>query len=396
MQKARYIIHVDMDAFFAAIEQRDNSEFRNKPVIVGAQPKGGHGRGVVSTCSYEARKFGIHSAMPISIAYRRCPHAIFLPVDMDKYNRVSREIYEILYEFTPKVEPVSIDEAFLDITSSYHIFGTPKETGKLIKQRIKEILQLTASLGLASTKMAAKTASDLNKPDGLVEVKQESLLDFLSPLDIDKICGLGKKTKVVLNNMGIKTISHLAKRDIKELTAIFGKNGEHFWKLANGIDEREVKAPEEAKSISNEITFSKDTLDKQKIEGALLALSELVSARLRKDNLKGRTISLKVRFQGFCTHTRAVTLTKATNFVDVIYETIKKLYGNFKGDNRKVRLVGVKVSSLISADFPDTFFNDDIDQKRERLHQAVNKINEKFGNKAICRVGAKMYNGAGV
>ena len=179
MQKQRYIVHVDMDAFFAAIEQRDNPSYRNKPVIVGADPKRGKGRGVVSTCSYEARKFGIHSAMPISTAYRKCPQGIFLPVDMEKYAQVSEEVCGVLCEFSPLVEPVGIDEAFLDITSSYHLFGSPRETCLRLKMRIKEETSLVASVGLAPAKMVAKIASDLKKPDGFVEVTQEGLFDFL-------------------------------------------------------------------------------------------------------------------------------------------------------------------------------------------------------------------------
>ncbi len=194
----RCIAHVDMDAFFASIEERDNPSLKGKPVIVGADPKKGKGRGVVSACSYEVRKFGIHSAMLISIAYRQCPSGIFLPVDIKKYSGVSREIYEILYNFTPEIQPISIDEAFLDITGSYRLFGTPRDVCLLIKSRIKGETLLTASIGLAPTKMAAKIASDLEKPDGMVEVRPENLLDFLQPLDASRLWGLGKKTEALL------------------------------------------------------------------------------------------------------------------------------------------------------------------------------------------------------
>ena len=390
MSRERYIVHVDMDAFFAAIEQRDNPQFRKKPVIVGADPKDGKGRGVVSTCSYEAREFGIHSAMPISLAYRRCPQAIFLPVNMEKYAAVSEKIYDILYGFSPQIEPVSIDEAFLDITKSYHLFGTPLKTCMLIKSEIKKEVRLTASIGLAPTKMTAKISSDLKKPDGLVEVTQEGLLDFLWPLDIEKIWGLGKKTKAAFNNMGIKTIGDLAHTDVRRLTAVFGKNGMYFWKLANGIDEREVEAEGESKSISNEATFEEDTSNRPKIEGALMALCEKVSYRLRKEGLKGKTITLKIRFQGFKTYTRALTFCRATNFSDVIYKGIKSLYVNF-GEEKKVRLVGVKISNLVSADFPDTLFKDKLEEKREKVHRAVEEIREKFGTKAIRRAMSDAY-----
>ncbi|MFH1578479.1 MAG: DNA polymerase IV [Candidatus Omnitrophota bacterium] len=387
MQKQRYIVHADMDAFFAAIEQRDNRLLLGKPVVIGADPKRGRGRGVVSTCSYEARSFGIHSAMPISIAYRQCPQAVFLPVDMEKYSAVSERIYEIFYDFTPDIESVSIDEAFLDISDSYRIFGSPLETCRLIKSKIKKETALTVSIGLAPIKMAAKIASDFNKPDGLVEITKDNLLDFLSPLDVDKIWGLGKKTKTVLNAMGIKTIGDLAKQDAKELTAIFGRNGFYFWKLANGIDERAIETSNEAKSISKEITFDEDTSDRQKIESALLSLCEKVSDRLRLEGLKAKTISLKIRLEGFHTYTRSVTIYKATNFVNVIYREVKMLYANFKGSGKRIRLLGVKVLNLIPASFPDSLFKDDTERESEKLHKAVDKIRGKFGGKAIYRAG---------
>lgn len=382
---SKFILHVDMDAFFAAIEQRDNPNLANKPVVIGADPKGGRGRGVVSTCSYQAREFGIHSAMPISIAYRRCPEAIFLPVDMAKYHQVSETIYEIFYEFTPKVEVIGIDEAFLDITGSCHLFSSPRDLCKELKARIKRKIKLTASVGLAPTMMAAKIASDLEKPDGLVEVKEDKLLEFLWPLDIGKIWGLGKKSKVALNNIGINTIGDLAKTNPKRLEDIFGKNGEYFWQLANGIDQREVETEEGIKSIGNEFTFEHDTADMIKVGAVLLRLSEKVSRRLRNQELKGRTITLKIRLEGFQTFTRAMTLTKATNFTDIIYKAIKKLFSEFVGGKRKIRLVGVKVSNLCPDTVKDTFLDEECDKKRERIHRAVDKITTKFGVRSIRR-----------
>lgn len=385
----RYIIHVDMDAFFSAIEQRDNPALRDKPLVIGADPKDGHGRGVVSTCSYEARRFGIHSAMPISIAYKRCPHALFLPVDMEKYSRASSQINKIFYNFTPTVEKISIDEAFLDISGSYHLFGTPIETARFLKSRIKEKTGLTASVGLAPIKMAAKIASDIDKPDGLVEVTQDKLLDFLWPLDIDKIWGLGKKSKVIFNNQGIYTIGDLARKDLKEVEGLFGKNGTFFWTLANGIDEREVECGMEAKSVSNEHTFAEDTGDRVTIESALASLCEEVSGRLRSDNLKGKTITLKIRLEGFLTYTRAKTLDKPTNFVDTIYKTIQDLLKKFDRKGKKVRLVGVKVSNFASGPVQSTFFDPEDCKKQERTHQATDKIKARFGQDAIFRAGGK-------
>lgn len=386
----KYILHIDMDAFFAAIEQRDNPDFLGKPVIIGADPKGGKGRGVVSTCSYEARKFGVHSGQPISIAYKMCPKGIFLSVDSQKYSQVSNEIYEIFCEFTPKVEMTSVDEAFLDITGSCHLFGGPLETCKRLKLRIKEKINLIASVGLASTKMVAKIASDIDKPDGLVEVSQDKTFDFLWPLDIGKISGLGKKSKVVFNNLGIKTIGDLAKKSLEEVEQILGKNGGYFWALANGIDDRDVETEQEAKSISNEHTFDQDVGDARIIDVALISLCEKVSGRLRREGFKGKTITLKIRLEGFLTFSRAKTLNKPTNFMDTIYKTIKELLNNFDCKGKKVRLIGVKVSNFVFGEVQTTLFERDDEEKQERMHMAIDMIKDKFGGEAIFRAGSNL------
>ncbi|MFA6281612.1 MAG: DNA polymerase IV [Candidatus Omnitrophota bacterium] len=390
MPKERYIVHVDMDAFFASIEQRDNPRLKGKPVVIGALPKQGRGRGVVSTASYEARKFGIHSSLPISIAYNRCPTAFFLPVNMHKYISASKQIYNIFNTFTPRVEQISIDEAFLDITASFHLFESPLNTCKLIKEKIKKETQLTASIGLAPTKMAAKIASDINKPDGIFEVKPENLLDFLWPLPVEKISGLGEKSKLALNRAGVHTIGDLAKRDIKELVSFFGKNGEYFWHLARGIDASEVEQSDEIKSVSNETTFEEDTLDEKLIKKELLALTESVSRRLRLNKFKAKTITLKIRLTGFRTYTRAITLSKSTNFVDDIYKIANKIYFDFISSKdfdckTKIRLIGIKASNLLDSDIKDSLFDDNKDRKKENIHNAMDKIKEKFGDNIIHR-----------
>lgn len=390
MRLEKFIIHIDMDAFFASVEQRDNPDFRGKPVVVGADPKKGAGRGVVSTCSYEARKYGISSAMPISLAYRKCPAAIFLPVDMGKYARVSEDIQQILCAFTPDIEPISIDEAFLDISSTYKLFGSPYDAGVLIKSRIKKEVGLTASVGIAPNKMAAKIASDLKKPDGLVEVKRENLLDFLWPLDAGLLWGLGKKAKAALNESGIITIGDLAKTDVREIIKLFGKNGVAFWHLANGMDDRGIEAEREAKSISNEITFENDTSDKMEIISALISLCEKVSQRLRQDGLKARTITLKLRFEDFQTFTKSITLFCSTNFFDIISKEIKRLFEDFNCGKRLVRLVGVKASNLHPADLKESLFEDKADVKREQVHKAIDQIKEKFGSGSIVRAAGKI------
>lgn len=385
----KYIVHVDMDAFFAAVEQRDDPALRGKPVIVGADPKGGKGRGVVSTCSYEARRSGVRSAMPISEAWRRCPDGIFVTPHFDKYSEASEIIHRIFYDFTPDIEPVSLDEAFLDITRSYKLFGTPLDVCRLIKARIKAETGLTASVGLAPSKMAAKIASDLEKPDGLVEVKAGTVREFLKPLDIGRIWGLGPKTANILREQGIHTVGRLADCSPAELHRLFGKHGPELRELALGHDNRDVVMEGEAKSVSNEFTFEEDTADEREISEALLALCDKVSSRLRMDGVKGRTITLKIRLEGFVTFTRAATIAFATNYTDVLHERIRELYGAFERGGKKVRLLGVRVSGLMPAEIRESLFEDETDKKLEAAHKAVETIRGKFGRGSIYRAGGK-------
>lgn len=389
--KTRYIVHVDMDAFFASVEQRDNPAYRGKPVIVGSDPKKGTGRGVVSTCSYEARRYGIHSAMPISQAYRRCPHAIFLPVDMERYTAASRQVYEIFYSFTPDIEPVGIDEAFLDISGSYHLFGTPYETCVFIKSRIKERVGLTASIGLAPTKMAAKIASDLKKPDGMVQVSEEDMIKFLWPLEVRRIWGLGPKAEESLARIGVRTIGDLAAQNVRELERLFGKCGSEFWRLAHGIDDRNVESDHDTKSVSNEFTFDEDTADRGKIEHTLAFLAEKVCARLRRESLNCRTVTVKIRLSNFSTFTRSVSLKNPANHFDILYKEVKGLYNEFDRKNRKIRLLGVKASRIAKNGFPGDLFSARDNIKAEKAHAAVDSINKKFGEGSVyhaasCRI----------
>ncbi|HQP10426.1 MAG TPA: DNA polymerase IV [Candidatus Omnitrophota bacterium] len=383
--KARIIAHIDMDAFFAAVEQRDNPALKGKPVIVGADPKGGKGRGVVSTCSYEARAFGIHSAMPISIAYQKCPHGVFLSGNMHKYSEVSDQIFDILYDFTPDMEPVSVDEAFLDITGSYHFYQTPLKTCQAIKDRIKMELGLTASIGVAPVKMVAKIASDLCKPDGLLEVLPDQVLDFLCPLPIQKLWGVGPQTQKALNGLGIKTIGELAKYPVKALSSQLGINGQHLYDLANGIDEREVFVDEEVKSVSHEHTFDADTANLKEIYSVLSFLSEKVSRRLRKHDLKGKTLTLKVRLSDFKTVTRAHTFPERINFFEDIYREAKGLFDDFFKPTMNIRLLGVRMAHFVDPYVQDSLFEDSVATKREKVHKAVDQIKDKFGEKAIRR-----------
>ncbi|MBU1122238.1 MAG: DNA polymerase IV [Candidatus Omnitrophota bacterium] len=393
MSSERYIVHVDMDAFFAAVEQRDNPNLCGKPVVIGADPKGGSGRGVVSTCSYEARKFGIRSAMPISVAYRKCPHAVYLPPDMNKYLYVSREIFNILYGFTPWIEPISIDEAFLDITGSVHLFGTAPEIGLLIKSKIKKETGLTASVGLAPIMMAAKIASDLEKPDGFVVVTAKDLLNFLWPLDVSKIWGLGNKSVALLRSLGVNTIGDLARSPQEHIFQFLGNMGLRFWQLSNGIDDRSVSPLQKSKSISHELTFEEDVSSKEKIESSLMVLCEKVSGRMRQAGVKAKTIGLKIRLDDFKTYTRAITLSRPTNFVSIIFKIISELFNEFDTRNKRVRLIGVKGCNFSGNCFQRTLFYDKIDEKQNQIHNAIDKIKNKFGQDSICRAsgGIKKY-----
>jgi nucleotidyltransferase/DNA polymerase involved in DNA repair len=388
--KERYIVHVDMDAFFASVEQRDTPEFRDKPVIVGSDPKSGKGRGVVAACSYEARKYGIHSAMPISIAYNKCPRAVFLRPDFKKYVRASHHVFDILERFTPEIEPISIDEAFLDITGSYAIFGSPHETCRMIKDAIKKETGLPSSIGMAPNKMTAKIASDIGKPDGFTEITEEGLSDFLHPLPVGKLWGVGEKTLEHLKKFGINTIGDLAMRREEEMEQMLGKNGKHLWELANGMDPRAVESSGIIKSISNEHTFDEDVTDWSIVKDTLMFLSEKVSRRLRKSDFKGRTITLKIRFSDFKTYTRAVTVQHPTNFADEIYGEVSGKLADFKTGKRPVRLVGVRVSNLSDVSVPaDLFYpEEERNLKKERLHKALDRIADKFGQGAVHRRSA--------
>jgi nucleotidyltransferase/DNA polymerase involved in DNA repair len=379
--KRRVIAHIDMDAFFASIEQRDNPSYRRKPVIVGADPKRGKGRGVVSSCSYEARKFGVHSAQPISQAYKSCPKGIFLPVRMDLYQRVSRQIMEIFYRYTPETKKVSIDEAFLDLTESLHLLGSAHKIAREIKEVIKEETGLRASVGIAPNKIVAKIASGLNKPDGLVIVTDKKLLSFLDPLPVQKLWGVGEKVYRALAERGIETIGDLARQDPEALGKIFGKGAWQLWKLARGIDTEEVETLNEVKSLSKELTFEKDTADEEAIKEALFTLSQEVSRSLRKGCLKGKTITLKIRLEDFSTFTRAKTIKEPTNFPDVIYRYCRRLLDNFEKKGQKIRLVGVKVSGFVLSSEQLNFFTRE--QKKEKLYRAIDRIKDKFGEETI-------------
>lgn len=349
-ERKRTIVHLDMDQFFAAVEERKNPELKGKPVIVGADPKEGKGRGVVSTCNYEARKFGVRSGMPISKAWKLCPQAVYLPVDWELYIEASNEIMGILRKYADKFEQWGIDEAFLDITSKAKNYAEAEAWAKQIKGEIYEKERLTCSIGIGPNKLVAKMASDFRKPDGLTIVKEENVEKFLAPLPVRKLLWVGRKTEQKLTTMGIKTIGDLAKYDPTVLTEAFGVIGTQLYLMAHGIDNSEVKERTEVKSMSREVTFQEDTADYEFILNALDKLSEEVHKDVLGQNLYFKTVTIKVRYGNFETHTRSKTLPFITNRQNDIEKTARALIQEYLQPSRKIRLVGVRVSNFISAE----------------------------------------------
>jgi DNA polymerase-4 len=383
----RVIIHVDMDAFFAAVEQRDHPEYRGRPVVVGSDPKGGKGRGIVATCSYEARKFGIHSAQPISQAWRLCPDAIYVRGDMGKYVRVSDRLMNILFEFTDLVEPLSIDEAFLDVTGSSGLFGSGTETAQRIRMRIKQELSLTASIGVAANKFVAKVASDLRKPDGLVIVEPGTEREFLAPLEIRRLWGVGAKTESFLNQMGIRRIGQLADLSAGDAVSWLGKNGEQLWQLSRGLDDRPVSPESGYKSIGHENTFDQDTADSRLLYQTLLCLTEKVARRLRAHQAKARTITVKVRLADFSSSTRRVTLKSAVDTAENLFPAASKLMQGLLPEGALIRLIGVYGSNLEAGQAIRqlNLFEGSSGGKDRRLATAIDEVLKRYGDGAITR-----------
>lgn len=374
------ILHVDLDAFFAAVEQRDRPELRGRPVIVGG---GGPGdRGVVSTCSYEARPYGVRSAMPLRTAAALCPQAVFLPVDGRKYATVSREVMAILRRFTPRLEQVSIDEAFLDLSGTASLFGPGEAVAAAIKSAIRGEIGLTASVGVASSRLVAKIASDLRKPDGLVVVPTGEEAAFLAPLEIDRLWGVGPRTRQALGDYGVRTIGDLAALPEAVLRRRFGRHGADLVARARGVDSTPVVSDAAAKSISQEHTFGIDTADWDVLERTLLALSEGVGGRLRAGDLRCATVAVKIRDSAFVTITRQKTLHDPTDETDVIWQaavdlTRREVHG------MRVRLLGVAAHGLTDRHQLPLF--EAIDDRHRRAMEAADAIRRRFGHRAIRR-----------
>jgi DNA polymerase IV len=377
----RTILHVDLDAFFAAVEQRDNPALRGKPVIVGGG--GPDQRGVVSAASYEARKFGVHSAMPLRTAGRLCPQGVFLPVDGRRYQQASREVMAILRRYTPAVQPISIDEAFLDVTGSRQLFGDGETIARAIKDTIRAEVRLTASVGVAATKLVAKIGSDLRKPDGLVVVAPGEEAAFLAPLPISRLWGVGEKTAAVLRDFGVQTIGDLAALPPEAMERRFGKHGASLVTRAHGIDADPVATGEPAKSVGHEHTFGHDTAERDVIERTLLGMADGVAWRLRSAGLKAATITLKLRDTNFVTITRQTTLDTPADLTEPIYEAAigllrRELHG------QKIRLVGVTASKFREREQLAMFAGPD-EPKRHQAAEAMDVIRRKYGERAVTR-----------
>lgn len=343
---ARVILHVDMDAFYVSAERLRNPDLKGKPIIIGAEPKEGKGRGVVAACSYETREKGIRSGMPISQAYRKCPEAVYLRPDFPYYGRVSDEVMRILKGFADAFEQVSIDEAFLDVSSRVRDFDEAEALARRIKEEVKGRTGLTCSIGVAPNKSIAKIASDMQKPDGLTVVRPEEVNDFLGPLPVSAIPGVGMKTEAILEQMGVKTVGDLARMTPSDLTRAFGRGGLWLWAVARGVEEMPVEERAEPKSFSAEHTFEENVDDWGVVLKSLRALVDDVYWRVRDDGYLFRTVGVKVRFEDFQTHTRERTLSAFSNERRTIETVARELLRDFQREPKKVRLIGVRVSNL--------------------------------------------------
>lgn len=374
------ILHVDMDAFYASVSMIERPELKGKPVVVGAGP-----RSVVLSASYEARALGIHAAMPVGMARRLAPKATFLEPEHERYAEVSDAVMEIFSSFTPLVEPLSLDEAFLDVEGARKLLGSPVEIAKRIRDRVSDEQRITCSVGLATTKFVAKLASGHCKPDGMLVVEKLQTISFLHPLPVNALWGVGAKTEEVLKRLGLLTISDIAHTPVETLERALGKaQGRHLYELAWGRDERDVIPNEAEKSIGNEETFARDVDDPEIILREILRLAERSAHRLRLRDLKGRTISIKIKFADFTQLTRSRTLNEATNLTQEIYAVAKSLYEGLNLDRARIRLVGVRIEGLIAKDevatqmilgAPDHGWSD--------AESAVDKASARFGHGAL-------------
>jgi len=384
------ILHVDMDAFYASVEERDRPELRGRPIIVGGTPEG---RGVVAAANYVVRQFGVHSAMATAKALKLCPAAIVLPPQMEHYSQISSSIREIFRRYTPNIEPLSLDEAFLDATESVRLFGSVETIGRRIKQDIQDELNLVASVGVAPNKFLAKLASDLEKPDGFTVIHPDRVQDVLDPLPVNRIWGVGKSTKVKLDEIDVQTIRDLRQLSRGQLKAAFGQTGERFWRLARGLDDRPVVTDRDAQSISHETTFAVDVTDMDILQAWLMELTEQVAARLRHTKLKGRTVHLKLRYSNFDTVTRSKSLSKPTDVTNQLWSVVSELLSS-KLPQRPlvVRLLGMGVSQLThQAAVQQSLFAKEADDRDKKLDKVADLIRDRFGKASLRRASTVQH-----
>ena len=385
----RWIMHLDMDAFYAAVEQRDDPELQGRAVVVGAQPGA---RGVVATCSYEARRFGVRSAMPINEAYRRCPEAVYLRPRMAHYQAVARQIRAVLDDHAPVVEPISIDEAFLDVTGLEGLFGPPEAIGRRIKDVVHAAVGLTASVGIGPNRLVAKVASDFDKPDGLVVVRPEEIVDFLGPQPVGILRGVGVRTLPILEGLGLCTVADLRRLSVAELQRHLGPGAAaSLYQQARGIASDRVGKQGPRKSLSKEITFGQDVNDTRVLRDTLRDLATEVAAAARREGIAGRTVVLKIRFAGFETHTRQRRLDHRSDHARLVLAVAWDLYQAGRWEGRPVRLIGLGIGDLGAPDRaqPDLFEAADarpVDGDRaRRLAATLDRIEGRFGADALRR-----------
>ncbi|MFW6281738.1 MAG: DNA polymerase IV [bacterium] len=382
-----HVIHADMDAFFAAVEERENPDLKGKAVIIGGVNLSN--RGVVSTASYKAREYGVHSAMPVAQARKLCPNGIYLPARHGLYKEVSQEVLSILNKYTPLVEKVSIDEAFLDIKGCERLYGNPLEIAKKIKKDVKDRTELTISIGLSINKFLAKLASDFDKPDGLTVIKKENIKEFMADLDIKKIWGVGQIFSEKLADIGIYKVKDIWPYSLNELKKKYGKAGIKLYYLSRGLDNRKVESKNEIKSVSHEETFAENIEDIDKLWAYLFKMSEKVSFRLHSNNLRGNTVFIKVRYADFSTVSRQISLKNNLNSTELIYKTGKKLIKDNKLFKKPLRLLGIGLSNLSDSEkmqlnlFEKQTVNSEIDQ-------TIDDIKRKYGFDKISRA-RKLY-----
>ena len=373
------IMHIDLDAFFVSVEQVLNPELKGKPVVVGGKPDR---RGVVAAASYEARTFGLHSGMPLITASRLCPQAVFIEGNFSRYRDVSKKFMTILADFSPYLEPMGLDEAYLDVTGFESIHGSINKMAAAIKKQIKDELGICASIGIAACKIVAKVASDVSKPDGLVEVPAGEEGSFLAPLPVAQLPGIGKKTQQVLAKLGVGTIGQLAALPSDVLESHFGTYGVVIHEHANGIDNRKVEHPGEAMSISRETTFGTDTGDRQLLLATLRYLSEKVGGALRRQGKRARCVNIKLRYADFTTITRQQTLDQSSDSDQTVFDAGRKLMNKeLSSGKQAVRLIGIGVSSLVRE--KQLGMLDTSDMRLEKLNKAIDRIREKYGFTAI-------------